>query len=421
MAERGHFRSAVRGNVAVAFALIGPLLAGLVGAGVDYARFVERSAAIQEFSDAAALAGARQFALTGRAAPSGRAKPHDQGGLPSAVARNLAENLLAGAGMSGAVSAQADFDGATVTVEITSSYEPTLLVSMFERPLTVHARSEAVASSAGRICVIATDERQRHALHVKNNGRIIGQDCGIFVNSDDVRALNLTGGASVEASLICVVGGSQVAGTVSPGVLEGCPPKDNPITEVFAHPGSILPCMPDSEFHGGAWTLYPGHYCNGISIDSATVELQPGVYHITGGDFDVIGVSHLVGDGAVIVFGVGSTGMLFDRDTSIDLTAPVAGDYAGILMYQVEGAGRQTYTITSDDARRLLGTVYLPDGIFVVDTNAPVAQESAFTAIIAEDVDVFGNSTLVLNSDYESTDVPAAPGIRGEVSVRLRN
>ena len=83
---------------------------------------------------------------------------------------------------------------------------------------------------------------------------------------------------------------------------------------------------------------------------------------------------YLTGSDACLKFAVGS---------SVSLTAPKDGALAGLLFYEDRNAPvGQTHRIGSDNARLLLGTVYLPKGTLVVDANKPVADQSAYTAII---------------------------------------
>ncbi len=59
---------------------------------------------------------------------------------------------------------------------------------------------------------------------------------------------------------------------------------------------------------------------------------------------------------------------------------------------------------------QLLGTIYLPRGKLVIDTKAKVADLSAYTVIVAKEIDVKGVN-LVVNSDYGGTDVPVPDGV----------
>ncbi len=49
----------------------------------------------------------------------------------------------------------------------------------------------------------------------------------------------------------------------------------------------------------------------------------------------------------------------------------------------------------------------------MVKTSKPVADQSAYTAIVARQLSLDLNPTLVLNSDYNATDIPVPTGLSG--------
>ena len=67
--------------------------------------------------------------------------------------------------------------------------------------------------------------------------------------------------------------------------------------------------------------------------------------------------------------------------------------------------------ILSSNAREMLGTIYLPKGRLEIATMSPIADQSAYTAIVAKSIRMSGSPTLVLNADYAATDVPVPEGI----------
>lgn len=107
---------------------------------------------------------------------------------------------------------------------------------------------------------------------------------------------------------------------------------------------------------------------------------------------------YLIGDQATIKF---------SPKTEIELSAPVDGLMAGILFFEDRNApvGR-THMIRSNNAREMVGTVYLSRGVLIVDTTKRVADQSAYTAIIARRLKLFSGPHLTLNTDYDDTDVP---------------
>ncbi|MFL5126660.1 MAG: hypothetical protein ACJ8C9_18385 [Microvirga sp.] len=104
--------------------------------------------------------------------------------------------------------------------------------------------------------------------------------------------------------------------------------------------------------------------------------------------------------------------MKFDFDSIINLSAPKTGTMAGLLIYSDPKAilGNK-FKIFSDNARRLLGTIYLPRGDLYVDANKPIADQSAYTVIVARTIELQSGPNLVLNANYGATDVPVPQGV----------
>jgi len=67
----------------------------------------------------------------------------------------------------------------------------------------------------------------------------------------------------------------------------------------------------------------------------------------------------------------------------------------------------------SNNARQLPGTNYLPSGQLAINANAPVADQSDYTAIVARRLTAGAGPTVALNSNHDQTDVPVPNGIRG--------
>ena len=73
--------------------------------------------------------------------------------------------------------------------------------------------------------------------------------------------------------------------------------------------------------------------------------------------------------------------------------------------------GLREYRIISEQARNLLGTIYLPAGRLIIDSKKPIADQSAYTVIIARLVNLYDGPDLVLNARYGATDIPVPNGV----------
>ncbi|TGE00321.1 hypothetical protein EU555_10590, partial [Methylobacterium nonmethylotrophicum] len=68
------------------------------------------------------------------------------------------------------------------------------------------------------------------------------------------------------------------------------------------------------------------------------------------------------------------------------------------------------YRIISDNARTMLGTIYLPAGRLIIDSSKPVADQSAYTVIVARLINLYEGPNLYLNANYGATSVPVPDG-----------
>ena len=69
------------------------------------------------------------------------------------------------------------------------------------------------------------------------------------------------------------------------------------------------------------------------------------------------------------------------------------------------------YRIISNDARTLLGTIYLPVSRLIIDSKKAVADQSAYTVIIARMINLYDVPNLMLNARYGSSDVPVPTNV----------
>jgi hypothetical protein len=156
----------------------------------------------------------------------------------------------------------------------------------------------------------------------------------------------------------------------------------------------------------------PGVYCDGLKItDGATVTLSPGIYIIQGGKFTVDKGALLEGEDVGFFLAGKHSTLEFGYDTTISLAAPRTGEMAGILIFDDRGEKSDKHRIYSNNARKLLGTVYMPNGALYIDAKRPIADRSAYTVVIARTVEIFDGPDLVLNSDYTATSVPVPKGV----------
>ncbi|MEM6665710.1 MAG: hypothetical protein AAF638_04840, partial [Pseudomonadota bacterium] len=77
--------------------------------------------------------------------------------------------------------------------------------------------------------------------------------------------------------------------------------------------------------------------------------------------------------------------------------------------------GVRTHVINSNDARKFVGTFYLPNSTLFIGSKAPVADKSAFTVIVVGRLWLTAGPTLTINSDYSLTDIPLPKALAGGI------
>lgn len=395
------------GTTAFKFAMVLPILLLISGTAIDHGRFLAQRTLLQGAADAAALAAASELGLTDT-------KRETLAMVAEAVVKSriAAQDGIAGAA---GVKVTTSISPDPLEVDVTIGQEfKTAFGDVFGLAVP-QVRARAIARVIGKpnICALGLNPSRIGTISLEHHARVTGNNCAVFSNSTNYVGIMSKNSATLSASLICSAGGVQGGGdNFTPAPVVDCPTFADPLAarpEPTAGPcDSSLPKVVTS-----SRMLYPGTYC-GLSISNgAQVTLSPGIYVIKDAPLVVTGGASLSGQGVGFYF-TGSATLTFDRLSAIALQAPTAGLMAGLLMF---GARSQpaglVHGILSDDARLLVGTIYFPKGGLRIDATQPIADKSAYTAVVADTIRLYGGPHLVLNSNYEQTDVPVPEGIRG--------
>jgi hypothetical protein len=320
------------------------------------------------------------------------------------------------------VGVQYDKELAQVSVSISAEWTPTFAAFLGTAGGQIEASASARYFGAANICVLGLSPSTISGVRLWNDARLTAMNCSVFSNTMASDALAVMDAASLMAKHICVTGGYDTASAkaVTPQPITDCPPLADPLA---ARPP---PSFGDCDFHSlkvtsGTKTLLPGVYCGGLSVSGdASVTLDPGIYVIKDGPLMVTKTAKLHGVGTGFYFTGAFSTLWFDFGTTIDLEAPTEGALAGLLFFEDRAAkGIRIHRIASNNARNLLGTIYLPVSILNIDSSAPVADQSAYTAIVTKSLQLQSGPDLVLNTDYDLTSVPVPEGIKGSGRVVL--
>ncbi len=427
------FRTDDRGNVALFFALSAPLLIGIAGGAVDFQSIRLQRMALQEAADALAVRGAREFLLE-----------NSTESQIEALVRATADAQYQESLGAFVLSADAEANDMSVTAALTQSPRRGLFlhtIAAFRAPIAVSAT--AVARGTTNVCVVALEKEDSGAVRAEGGANLFANRCSILSNSTSAQGVQAMNFSRLKAALICSAGGAQGgSANFEPHPLTDCPVFEDPLIDrlepdagacdhnnldlgdadsasglvgnLLTTAISLLDGSDEATLLGYTrYDLTPGVYCGGIRIRAdADVHLDPGVYVIKDGALEIDLGGRLFGKGAGLFFSGDNAVFTFKPQSIVHLTAPTEGIMAGMLIMEDRNRpSTETYSILSSNARTLLGTIYLPKGRLHVDSLMPIADESAYTAIVARFLRMSGSPQLVLNTDYALTDVPVPGGI----------
>lgn len=382
------------GAIAVVAGVSLTVILGLMGVALDYGRAASAQRRLAAAADAGALAAAV---------------------VPEELRINIARQYFAqnyGAGV------QPMVDTANGAVVVTARHHvPTTLAQLFGvSELQINARSEARAATARAApqCVLLL-EKFETGFYVNSDSRL-DADCGVHVNSaHSTEALLTNSNGHVAASQVHVHGISRLnsGSTITPLPVDGAPRQADPLLDL-AEPTTGTCNFTDFTVNTGqTLTMVPGVYCGNTVVNSGgTATMQPGLYTFRDGEFLINSLSRVSGSEVMMYFHGDNARLNVNSSSTFEATAPRTGAYAGILMFQSRATASidaPAFTLNSDSTTKIEGTIYLPRGVFVVNSQSTANQSASYTAIVAQRLVLNSFGTLTIRSDFDTaTPLPAA-------------
>jgi Flp pilus assembly protein TadG len=395
-----------RGNVITTFALATPVIAILALGGVDLASVSADKQKLQDVADGAALMAAKQLGMADNSGLAERTK--------AVIAGQLSE--LNGR-LTYTPSVTPDTDEGTVQVQLVANR-----ASFFANMLppggwnfTITANAQQMGTTP--LCVLSHGETKAQIINLTGTSKVTAPGCLIHGNSD----VMVTGSSRMSAEVVQASGLAN--GAITPAPQTDAPPVPDPFAGMAIDPPGGI-CSPlDLVSELAPIVLLPGVHCGNITaIKSVTITLLPGEHYFQKGALSLQDQSTLSGDNVVLVFGKDAQFQF--KDTSlIRLRGRRQGRYAGFVIATTRDNNRP-FEISSSAARELLGTVYIPSSELQVTGTAKVADQSAWTVIVARSLKLTQNPDLVINKNYSGSNVPVPGGVGDKAaatSVRLTN
>ena len=394
MFDRLNGKKSRRGNVTLITALALAPLSYAVLCGVEIAGIAQSKANLQAAVDAGALAGAGELSVSTRG---------DDGIRSTAIA--LATNAVSGMPdiTQPSFDVAIDREGGTVSVTARAQFQ-----SMFsglvtdKTPLVVKSTAETLSKTP--LCVLQIDQAADIGANVMDSAIIRAPGCLVQSNSG-ISVVNL---GRIEAGSVQAV--KSASGTISPAASIGALPMDDPFVDLDLTSPNCVNALENVVHSGNAMISLPaGVHCENYKVTgNATLILDPGEHYFKG-QLEFNGNSKLRGDDVVLIFDP-DRAFSFDQKADIELTARKSGPLAGFLI----ATGRNNtkrFTISSSKVRELLGTIYIPGSEFYISSSGNVAQDSAWSVIVAKSLTLDNNPVLVINNNYAGSNVPVPEGV----------
>ncbi len=293
---------------------------------------------------------------------------------------------------------------------IVAKSEPLFFSSFYLASATIKARAVALPGAASKYCVEVLDSNSsilNTLFNVGANATVDLSDCGIADDGPSSCAINVTGNVNVVAQNLSVVGNvcssSPATVTVTGAKVVGAAPIANPYSSLSlsAVEGSTsMTCgVSPITASGQTYTLSPGVYC-GLSVaPGATLNMNPGVYYINGGVFNLQSGSTTNATGVTIIL----TGNLIVNyataniapGATLNLSPPTTGATAGLAMWSDPASPIvlfQPLTSVLDGGATMTinGALYFPTQM--VDFSNGSTNSAACTQLVAYEVTFMGGS-----------------------------
>jgi hypothetical protein len=318
--------------------------------------------------------------------------------------------------------------------------------SIFMPTVSIASKAVAVLGVLDDVCVLALSTTGT-GVEVDSASHLDATGCAVAANSTSSSAIDIRGQTGLlSASTLVTPGQISLRGnpidpaapppefSPTPRALIGAPSTANPYANTLTHAflSSQIPANTAAVNAGsaGTTTVLPGHYSGGMSVGpNADVDLKPGVYYVTGGDFSVaLGATVTCitcdgGNGVTIVLtsanaGVAAVGNVrIESGATVTLRAPNSGPFSGLLFIQDPlaipvGGNTPDSVLAGGSTMNLTGLLYFPSTKVQYQGN----PGATCTLLIATRV-VASASAGFATSDCVGTGLSVRPAIYTAVLV----
>jgi len=378
------------GAAAVVMALTLPVVVGGMGLGTEVGYWYFNQRKVQNAADMAAYAGAVELR-------AGSSRESIETAAASA-AEEIGYKADIGTIVLNTPPSSGSFAGDPEAVEVTIQENmPRWFTAIFsDGTVNVSGRAVAEISEGQQTCVLALDESEAGAVTFIGSTSAILIGCNVHSNSLSNSSVSVTGNAIVQTPCVSASGMVSVSASLSlsdcVAPYEHADQASDPYADLPV-PNLTQPYTTPNTFGGGAGATYsvaPGRY-QGMDI-RRTVNMAPGVYVIDGGTLSVNSTATINGAGVSFFLTNGAT-VSMNGGASVDLSAPTAGPYAGVLMFMDRAENSSNiHTVNGNSSSQVNGAIYSANG--QIRMNGTSSFGGGCTQIVARLIEFSGNAGL---------------------------
>ncbi len=413
------FARAQDGAIAVIFALMLPVIFGMIALGLEAGLWFHDYRVQQTATDAAVVTAAYTRSEGGGA-----------GTILSDATTQAAKNSFDASVDTIVVNdppvVSTTYGGNYTYIEVVITHQVNFLFAqvLSSNPFNsvTYAVAKASIQSAGDACVLALDS-SGSALEVSGNGSVTLNNCQAASNSASSSALNISGAGTLNVDCYSVVGGVSSGGGLNTasnctGVTGAAPIADPYATLNDPDNGSCDSNAVSYNSAGSTLTLGTGSYatpyvvCGDVTVQNGTVKFDGLV--VVKGNITVNGNGAISSDssnGTTIVLKDGGQISNINGNAQANLSAPTgssAGVWQGILFYQDRVTspvctGSNCNTLNGNSSSTFQGVIYFPNQ----ELNVSGGNEATSTClqIIALRVGFSGNASFNTSNACSSAGV----------------
>ncbi len=398
-----------RGNALILAGAALPLVIGSAGLASDTIQWALWKRQLQRAADSAALAGtyARVQNNAGQSANQ-------------AVTADLVDNNHVGFALLNAPVVTFPTSGAWtngVRVELAVQKKLGFSSLFLPNPPIIRASGTAATIATGVYCVVSLIENGSTGIRSTGNGGI-NLGCGMITNSTSLTAAIATGSSSVNATPVAAVGNIGDSDNWNGAeLLPFTVKQEDPYVDV--EPPPFTPCpgngsriRVNSNTTDNTRQNATGVICASDIDISGTANLGSATYVVDGGDFKAGAQAHITCNGCTIILTNSSSGttvpigtVTINAGAEIDMSAPTAGTYDGILFYQDRRATKSetiVNKINGNSNSLMSGAFYFPNQQLQINGTAGLNFDCA--KFVSYVVEFSGNGSINNTCDEDPED-----------------